>query len=299
MEASATSGSVGLAEIIDSHAHAVSDDSARFPPRPDADARARDVLARPFPAEALLGEMRDAGVGQALLVQRGQIYGFDNAYVCAAARAHPGVLFPVCAIDAQQADCAGEARRWADQGAVGFRVMGAPRGETLDFFASTNAEQLWRACAELKRPLCVHIFPQLRTAGLERLIALARTFSETDIVLDHLGNPAITAETTGIDRAIEHLAALPNVSLKFTTIPLGTLEQDGIDSGHVLAHYLALFGAERLLWGSDITQSPGSYDHMAALGRKAVAGFDAATQTALLSGNTRRLYNLPALARSR
>jgi predicted TIM-barrel fold metal-dependent hydrolase len=51
-----------------------------------------------------------------------------------------------------------------------------------------------------------------------------------------------------------------------------------------------LFGPSRMMWGSDVTQSPGTYEHMVSLGRQAVESLSAADQEQILAGTAQRVY---------
>ena len=86
------------------------------------------------------------------------------------------------------------------------------------------------------------------------------------------------------------IARLEGAHVKFTTIPLGRLDQASIDTAPIIRRVADLFGAERMMWGSDIAQSPGTYAYMATLGREAVSALSAGEQDAVLGGTARRLY---------
>lgn len=279
--------------LVDSHAHIVSDDAARFPPRPEAETIANAILDGPMTSERLQADMAAAGVDKALLVQRTQIYGYDNSYVVAAAEDAPGRLFPVCAIDARRPGGANEIAAWRARGAVGFRIMAKMGEAELRWLTGDTAEEVWRACADIGAPLCVHVFPWNRKAGLEALLALLGRFADLPVVVDHLTNAKIEGgASNGVDDLVRRLAEHPNVVFKFTTIPLGRLKRDGVDARPVLEAFVALAGAERLMWGSDVAQSPGGYAAMTELAAAAVAEFDPRTQSELLGGVAARVYGL-------
>ena len=111
-------------------------------------------------------------------------------------------------------------------------------------------------------------------------------------MIDHFGaiKSDAGAPDHGVDELLEGVAAFDNVNVKFTTIPLGRLEAAGIDTGPVVSRVMDLFGADRMMWGSDITQSPGTYTEMVALGRRAVEGLGSTEQEALLSKTASRIY---------
>jgi predicted TIM-barrel fold metal-dependent hydrolase len=55
------------------------------------------------------------------------------------------------------------------------------------------------------------------------------------------------------------------------------------------------FGAERMMWGSDFSQTHDrSYAELAALGQRASEGLSAGDRAAYLGGTAARLWGLPA-----
>ena len=275
--------------IFDSHAHLIAADLVRYP-RNEA---AGGLALTAYESADLLADMAGAGVSGALLVQRGQAHGFDNGYVCDSAMDAPGRLFAVCGINATEPDCGAKARAWHQRGAVGFRLMERARGQNLDWLCGEYAGQLWQAAADLDVPMCVHFFPWNREAGLEALDGILTQFPTVRLVIDHLSNAPIDGkECDGIDGALRPMIARGGVALKFTAIPLARLEREGIDAGVVLRRFIEVFGAERLMWGSDVTQSAGSYGEIVALGRRGVASLSAQEQNLLLNQNARQFYRL-------
>ena len=282
-----------MADIIDAHAHVISADRKNFPPVRSDNPAIDEIIARDFNVLTLQVEMARAGVGRALLVQRGQIYGTDNLYVCSAARSMPKQFYPVCAINARVPGCEALAHEWHEAGAIGFRLMGGLMEQGFDWLDGPHAQGLWRTVADLGAPMCVHFFPRTRSAGLDRLDVLMKEYPDVVVVVDHLTNPLIAdVQDAGIDRATERLSERRHAYLKFTTIPLLQLDRDGIDSGAVLRRYAGLFGAERMMWGSDITQSPGTYADMVELARRAVASFDDATQMQFFGRTAASVYRI-------
>lgn len=279
--------------MYDSHAHVISDDPVSFPAANPDEPEVAAFLASPFPATQLLRQMDECEVGKALVVQRGQIYAFDNRYVLAASAESGGRLKAVCGVNAQAEDCGSTVRQLQTAGAGGVRLMarmGAPDFAWLDGPASAG---FWQASADLGLPVCVHFFSRNRDEGLARLDGLLDRYPVRDLVIDHLANGPIASSTDcGIDDALRRISERVNVSIKFTAIPLNDLASRGIDAGSVLAAHAALFGTERLVWGSDVTQSKGTYAEITASGRAAVAGFTDEDQERMLQGNVARIYGL-------
>jgi L-fuconolactonase len=278
--------------MIDSHAHLISDDAMRYPPAPPSGEVKPEELANPMTLKRLLGEMDQNGVSHAVLVQRGTIYGFDNRYVCDCARQHPDRLAAVCAIDANAADGVSAVRRWVSEGAGGIRMMELVKGSDLSWLDSPNTREVWRVASDLHVPVCVHFFPWNRVAGLQALRSILSELPNLLVVIDHFSNmnSAAGPPDHGVDELLQTVAAFGGVHVKFTTIPLGRLQAAKVDAAPVVARVVKLFGAERVMWGSDISQTPGSYDSMVQLGREAVGRLEQADREQVLSGTARAMY---------
>lgn len=282
-----------MTRMIDTHAHLLTADTTAYPPSPPSGALNPGDLDDPMTVERLLCEMDACQVERAVLVQRGSIYGFDSSYVCDSAARYPDRLAAVCSIDATRADCAAAVRHWVqDRGAVGIRFMELVKGADISWLDGPEARKAWAEAAHIGVPVCLHFFPWNRTEGLTRLAAILADFPGVQVVVDHLA--AIRSDAGppdhGVDVLLEQVARFDGVHVKFTTIPLGRLDAAGIDFCPVIARVAQLFGPQRMMWGSDISQSPGSYHDMVELGRRAVAQFTATDQEQILAATAQRLY---------
>ncbi len=277
--------------MFDCHAHILTSDIARFPPAGPTAENIKYLNDHAFEFGDLLAAMDANGVDGGLIVQRGQFYGADNSYVIWAAQQSMGRLSAVCALNSMAPDCATAGRELVAQGAVGLRLMGPPQQDRIDWLNGEHARSVWKLCANEGIPLCVHLFPAARIQGLQAISGLLDEFPVPTLVLDHLANgPIENASSPGIDDALRRVAEAEATVLKFTTIPLGQLKERGIDAGSILEAYIALVGAERLIWGSDITQSKGTYCEQVALARHATAALDQDVAAKLLGANARRIY---------
>ena len=278
--------------IVDSHAHVLSGDFEAFPTLPLPEEMKQRCRASEFSAERLLQQMDENGVGMALMVQRSQVYGFDNHYICSAAAIAPDRLFPVVAIDATSESQVEDAIFWLERGAVGFRLMQRPGIAGMDWLGGETASPLWRLAQERQVPICVHLFPATRPEGLQLLARLIADYPDVPVVIDHLSNQLYSDSLDGPDALIAPFADMPNIALKFTAIPLARIVGDGFDPMAILQRFIARFGADRLMWGTDISQSPGSYEELVELGRGAVAGLSEPHRALLLGGTAARIYAL-------
>jgi L-fuconolactonase len=260
--------------MFDSHAHLISPDRERYPPDPLSGKLNPADFDDPVTAERLLAEMDKAGVARAAAVHRSHVYGFDNSLVCDAAQAYPDRLAAVCSINGLADDCGDKVRYWVgERGAAGVRMMEPHRGADPSWFAGETARALWVAAADLDAAVCVHFFRWNRDIGLPALKGVLDEFSDVRVVIDHFSNIVSEAGPPdhGVDDLLKRVAEFPKVRTKFTTIPLGQLAEQGIDAAPVVKRVVELFGAERVMWGSDVAQSKGSYASMVELGRRATA----------------------------
>jgi L-fuconolactonase len=288
--------------IFDSHAHLISPDRERYPPDPLSGAVNPADFEDPMTTERLLAEMDAFGIARAAAVHRNSVYGFDNSLVCDAAAAHPDRLAAVCSIDCLADDCGDQVRHWVGgRGAAGVRVMEPFRGSDPRAAAVTwtvgdpawfTNRAMWVAAADLDTPVCVHFFRWNREAGLPALAKVLEEFRGVTVVLDHFTNMAVESGPPdhGVDDLVKRIAEFPKVAMKFTTLPLGGLDEKGIDAAPIVKRVVGLFGPERVMWGSDVSQSKGAYDYMVELGRKACALLTDDEREAVLYGAADRVY---------
>lgn len=288
--ADASSADLEGLELFDSHAHLVADDPQRYPLAPIGGVAGPADLSDPITAERLLAELEQTRVTHAVLVQRASLYGFDNRYVCESAAKYPERFSAVASIDARAEDGPAQVRRWVREGgAAGIRLIEPRRESDLSWLV---APRVWDAALELDVPVCVHFFRWNRLAGLAALEELLHARPQVRVVVDHLSNlPAESGPPDfGLDPPLLALVKYPRVALKFTTIPLGALEEQRIDTSALIERVASEFGTERLMWGSDVTQSKGSYAYMIGLAARATASLPSAERRRVLWGTAQAMY---------
>jgi predicted TIM-barrel fold metal-dependent hydrolase len=266
---------------VDTHTHVVADDAARYPldPRPGAGSWFREA---PYTVEALLGQMDAARVDRAVLVQAVSAYQHDNRYVVDSARAHPGRCASVACLDLALPDAAEQLRRLAlEHGVRGLRwwaLDGQPLGEP---------RAVWDELARLGLPVVVTLFDD----RLEELLALVPSLPPVPIAIDHCAFADLSA---GVPDVLAALAAQPTVHWKVSTIVLdGLIEHGDVRDG--VAELSRRLGADRLLWGSDFSQTlDRPYADLAELARHAAEKLDADARAGFLGANALRLW--PELA---
>jgi predicted TIM-barrel fold metal-dependent hydrolase len=179
-----------------------------------------------------------------------------------------------------------------ERGAAGIRFMEPVKGVPLGWLAGPLAEEAWGAAHELNAPVCVHFFRWNRVAGLQALTDILQRYPRQTVVIDHFSNMDVQAGPPdhGFDELLQRMTAFENVFVKFTTVPLGTLNQNNVDAAPIVERVVRAFGAQRVMWGSDITQSKGTYAFMVELGQRATQSLSEDQRARVLGGAALRAY---------
>ena len=296
--------------IFDTHAHVLSADLERYPYSTLRGGAKPPVPAAVFSVERLVAAMDREGVERGCLVQRATLYGYDNRYMLDAAAEYPDRFRAVAVLDAQDVNAPAELRQLVRGGALaGLRIVAPQLSEQdVDWLASEQATELWSAAQDLALPVAVILYRLNNAAGRAALLAIARRFTDTQIIVDHCGLPHPStpekawAQAQGLDYsiapppdfgivdALRDFAELPHVHFKVTDINFDRLEEVGFAGGAFLARLAGLVGASRLMWGSDIGQSPAPYGEKVARAMAAAASLGEAERIDFLGRNAQRIY---------
>ena len=137
---------------------------------------------------------------------------------------------------------------------------------------------------------------------LPGLLAFATRYPLLPIVIDHAAKPPIAgAAQTGWHADMAQLAALPNVYCKLSgLVTEAAPDWELADLQPWVAHVLACFGAQRILWGSDwpVLNLAADYGRWLDATRTLLADVDSAGQAAILGGNASRFYRLAEFTNS-
>ena len=296
--------------LFDTHAHVLSADLGRYPYGTLRGGARPPVSPVVFTVDDLVRAMDEGGVAHACLVQRATLYGYDNRYALDAAAQYPARFVPIVVLDAQDPAAPGELRALAASHRLGGLRIVAPELSEHDtaWLDGADALGLWRAAADLGLPVTVILYRRNNTAGRAALLGIARRFTGLPILIDHVGVPHAStpeckwAASQGWDYRIppppgfgiaESLAAfddLPHVHFKLTDINFDRLEDAQYDAAAFVRALADRFGADRLLWGSDVGQSPAPYAEKIARLRHAATLLTPDERAQLFGGTALRLY---------
>ncbi len=290
-----TAGSVRVSDrirAVDTHAHIISSDPARFPHLPLSGSLPDWPVERFVDAEKLLLRMERAGVDRAVLVQYSSAHGYDNRYVLATAQQHADKFVAVCTLDGLQSDASEKLTECVEQGAAGLRIRARGREPGLDWL---TCEPLWQCAADLHVPVCVHFMENMQAEGLKLLPSLLTQFPTVLVVLDHAGNPPWREgpPTYGLQPVLD-LARFPELTIKFATINLERLHAAQVEPSIALEQLIKAFGAHRIMWGSDAPNTPGDYRAMLEWMCSTMTEVSETDRDWILAGTALRVY--PKLA---
>jgi predicted TIM-barrel fold metal-dependent hydrolase len=303
-------GTPMIEQLFDTHAHIIADDPIAYPPSLMRGKTELPKIPYSFTVEQLRAHMDTHGVAKACLVQRAHIYGYDNSYVLDAARQDPARFAAVAVVDAQNPQTPHLLRRMVQhEGLKGARIA-SPHAGDLDtaWLNSPDSMKTWDMCAELSLPMAVILFRLHLAYVLPALQFIAERYPALPIVIDHVGVPhpstyeAIWAKNLGydfpipgppdygIDFGLWRFETLRNVRLKFTEINLDRLADGKLDPAKFIRRLADQFGAERMVWGSDVGQSEAPYAEKAHMARESAALLSAEERAQFLFETADRLY---------
>ena len=279
--------------IIDSHTHVIAPDRVRFPVAPVGGHQSEWSQKRPVDHAGLIAAMDAAGIEKAVVVQASTVYGHDNSYLVEAVRAHPDRFVGVFSIDAMANDAVEQMKRWLGEGLVGMRLF--TTGSTMPGQASWLGDQKSYRAWEYAEAEGVSVCLQMTMEGIPILRGLLERFPKVRVLLDHLARPDLSdGEPYAKASALFDLAAFPGVFLKLTNRTLSAAAQGLSKPETFVTQVTKVFGADRILWGSNFPAAEGALPELLAEAKAGVAGLTVVDQETIFAGAARRLY--PQLA---
>jgi len=294
--------------LYDAHAHLVSDDLVRYPrTRPfregavEAAAFGPGTVGRPGgmhgpdplnekpSAERMRGWMAEENVIGIAAVQKGMIYGTDNSYIVDAANLFPDLMRAIIIVDPQAHETPQMVRDGAERGIIGIRFFGVGVTDKSRWLSSPAALEVW-ALADALGLLVDIEAPAIDNHVLIPVVeAMADRFPRLRIVLDHVFLPRFTDPDYGIGANFDGFRARDTISCKFTSLNMDVIREGGVEPAKVLRRAVDFFGADRIMWGSDVGTSSGTYKEMIARAFAATEFLDDTERRKVLCDTGRRI----------
>lgn len=269
---------------IDTHVHVASGDTRRYPRQPTG--VGSDWWQRPgYEADDVLETLAGAGVSRFVAVQAVGVYGYDNRYVISAAQAHPDRVSAVVSVDMDADGAPAEIERLGgSSGVVGVRLFAVRPGSS--WVAGSAALAAFEAAAAAGLTVVLTVF----SSQLPALRPVIDRSPTPPVVLDHCGFPQFADGLVADDDPVLGLAGSAHVSLKISS---HVLRQSGEDPARLVDQLARVFGAGRLMWGSDYPQSEHeSYGQLVDLGERSLRHLGPAEQDAVWQLNAAPLFGL-------
>jgi predicted TIM-barrel fold metal-dependent hydrolase len=273
--------------ILDSQVHVWGDDSPARSWPPGRAAQAHRVPA--VGADEMVAAMDRAGVARAVIVPPSW-EGDRNDVALAAAAKYPDRFSVMGRIPVETRTEAHRLRAWRDQpGMLGVRVT-LHRSPWLEAFDAGAVDWFWGEAERASLPVMVYAPRRARSLG-----KVAERHPGLEIVVDHL---AVPVELSG-DAAFAELddilalAAHPKVAVKVSALPCHSRERYPFRDLHVhLRRVFDAFGPSRMLFGSDYSRLPCSYEEAIHLFTEALEFLSPADREEIMGAAAKRWLGL-------
>jgi predicted TIM-barrel fold metal-dependent hydrolase len=119
-----------------------------------------------------------------------------------------------------------------------------------------------------------------------------RRFPQATVALDHCGFPDLRdGPPFARAQALFDLASFDNLRVKVTSLVLGQVERAGGSPRDFVKYLAERFGAARLMWGSDYSQTHfRDYAGLVRLGHEAASSLQAKDREAFLGGTALEIW---------
>jgi L-fuconolactonase len=217
---------------------------------------ARPHRPEPLGADEAIAMMDEIGVDRAVIVPPSPVGDANDTALEAVARFPE--RFAIMGRFNPEADGARERlESWLEQpGMLGIR-MTFFKEHWARWLAPGVIDWYWSALKRLNIPLMALAYGRMKQIG-----ALAQRHPGLTIIIDHMGRQSALRDEEAFADLDEMLALakLPNVAIKASSLPCYTNDPYPFSR---LTPYLQrtfeAFGADRMMWGSDVTRLPCSY----------------------------------------
>jgi L-fuconolactonase len=212
--------------------------------------------AVPLTYDRLLDKMNGAGVERAILAPPSWD-GYRNDYALEAAQKHPDRFAVMGKVPLNDVAGRDKLPTWLEQpGMKGFRISFRHSG-THSFLDDGTADWFWADCERYDIP--VMIFAPFAVSAIGKI---AERHPGLRVIVDHMG---LNVQWKGKDLApgidlLLTFARMPNVAVKTSCLPCYVAENYPFSTLHRhIQRVVDAFSPERIMWGTDLSQSPVTY----------------------------------------
>lgn len=234
-------------EIIDSQIHLFGPGSEEYA------ARIEQTI---LPPEAVIARMNAAGVQRAYLVPGGGTAG--NEACIEASKRWPARFRVMGIVALDKPESRDILTHWSpDTPFVGVRLAFAPFRK-VSWLKDGTSDWFWAEANRLELPVMVWAPGQL--AEVSRI---AGQYPRVRLIIDHMGL-YVEDKDGKVDQVVQDLVSLArhdNVAVKASSLPAHSSEPYPFTNLHAcLQQVVESFGADRVMWGSDLTRLDCTYE---------------------------------------
>ncbi|PCH73572.1 MAG: amidohydrolase [Rhodobacteraceae bacterium] len=251
------------------------------------------VLARPWLPDDLAPELERHGVARTVLVQAAATVQ-ETEYMLGIADATDSVAGVVGWVDFENPGDLAHLRRLAQHPKFcGVRPMIQDIAD-VDWMLREDVQWGFRALVDLDLTLDALGF----TRHLDNFHTILTRYRDMRVVIDHIMKPPIGDHPKGLaiwQDGMARLAHDTSACCKLSGLVTEANEGWSIDDLRpYAAHVLEVFGADRVMWGSDwpVCQLRATYDDWRAAAETLTADLDPAAKAQVFGGTAARFYRL-------
>lgn len=284
-------------KLFDTHGHFYTFERDQYPfhfgwGRGDNSAiiqRAQDHPMRPVDIFKVWDE---AGVAKGLGVQYNTTYGTDNRYLLDMAERHPDRILPVVILNPVEPSTPLALEMMAKHSKiVGVRFAGPINAEAGRFpFLDDPARGAWEVANDLG--LTITLMPLGNVpAAMNQVGEFAQAYPNVHIVLDHIGWPTpVPSKPFGLTPEHLALAGRPNIFYKFTSWLIIPMQQAGVPLNEFVEFAVETYGADHMIWGTDIGNTPGDIVEWTQIALRSAQGLSPDRQKAMFWDTAERIF---------
>jgi L-fuconolactonase len=235
----------------------------------------------------LLDLMKANGVARTVLVQYIG-YRWDNRYALDSTKKYRPYFMAVCRVNPADPAAPDQLSQLTEQGSHGVRL--SPSGDASgDWIRGLLMPPLWRRAESLKVPMQIHA----PIARMPDLVPLIEQCPGLDVVIDHMADCPI-GQPREFDKLIA-LARFPRVFVKIShTWSISRQPYPWLDAQEYVKRLHAVYGPERLMWGTDwpVSQKWTSYVKTLTVVREEMKFLNSEDKRWILSRTVERVWPL-------
>ncbi|MGH6626906.1 MAG: amidohydrolase family protein [Burkholderiaceae bacterium] len=260
-------------QLIDSQIHLF---------EPGAEEFATRMMQTLMPPQAVVAEMDAAGVSRAYLVPGN---GAANAACVAAAKQWPDRFRVMGILGLDKAESRTLVAEWPNAGWIGVRLTFPPYRK-VSWLKDGTADWFWPEADRLALPVMIWAPQQV-----DEIARLAERWPRIRFIIDHL-NLFVEDKGEVVDRAVEALLPLaryPGIAVKLSALPAHSSQSFPFCDMHPhVRRVVDAFGAQRCLWGTDLTRKACSYQEAITMFTEHMPFLDAAQLEQIMGASAMR-----------